>query len=364
MHGHPACSRNPMASPDADPSVVESHADDNGEGDVSFKAFTRDVVVLGASAGGVPTLQRLMGTIPGDYPGALFVVVHVSPEVKSELPSILTRAGRLVAARAEDGMPIESGAVYVAPPDHHLLLEPERMRVTHGPRENRHRPAIDPLFRSAAWAFGPRVVGVVLSGGLDDGTAGLWSIKSCGGTTVVQEPSEALYPEMPNNALLYNRVDYRLLLTDIGPLLDRLAREPIEGWYPTRPPASLQREIAFAGLNGNMADVAALGRPSAFTCPACGGALWEIDEGSHLRYRCHTGHAFSPASLLVEQGSVAEQRLYTALRVVREKSAALRRLAAQWPESGSPMRVDYERRASELDAAADTLRRLLAGDAL
>jgi two-component system, chemotaxis family, protein-glutamate methylesterase/glutaminase len=322
---------------------------------------TRDIVVIGASAGGVPALKQLVAGLPADFAGSLLVVVHISPEAHSELAAILARAGALPAVPAEDGLEIAPGTIYTAPPDRHLLVEAGRMRVIRGPRENRHRPAIDPLFRSAAWAHGPRVVGVVLSGSLDDGTAGLWAIKSCGGITVVQEPAEAEHPEMPTHALMHNRIDHRLPLAGIAELLVRLSREPVDITRSASPPPGIADEIGFANLEGEMEDVARLGALSPFTCPTCRGALWELEEGDHLRYRCHTGHAFSQESLQVDQTLAIEESLYSALRAVEEKAAALRRLAERWPEHIPGVKRDYEQRARDLDGSAEVLRSMLAG---
>ncbi len=321
----------------------------------------RDVVAIGASAGGVAALKRLIAALPADYGGALFVVMHISPEAHSELPAILSRAGTLPAVHATDRMPIQHGRIHVAPPDYHLLLERGLVRVVQGPRENRHRPAIDPLFRSAAWAYGPRAVGVILTGYLDDGTAGLWAIKSCGGVTVVQEPTEAQNPEMPMNALMHNRIDHRLPLEGIAALLTRLALETPSPLEPPDPPPHLEDEVESAKLNRSLHRGGALGALSPFTCPACRGALWELEEGDHLRYRCHTGHAYSHASLLVDQGLAVEESLYTAVRTIEEKAAALRRLAARWPDHIPDVKRDYEQRAVDLEQSADTLRGMLAG---
>ena len=320
---------------------------------------TRDIAVVGASAGGLRALQRLAAGLPPGYRGAIFIAMHTSPEARSELAAILGRAGTLPVTLAADGAAIEPGHLYVAPADHHLLVERGRMLVVRGPRENRHRPAIDPLFRSAAWAYGPRAVGVVLTGDLDDWTAGLWAIKSCGGTTVVQEPDDADHPQMPFNALMHNDVDHRLPLADIAGLLYRLAREPIDVPRPAEPPNSLHDEVEFARMNRGIRAASALGRLSSFTCPSCRGALWELEEGGHLRYRCHTGHAYSQSSLLVDQTIAIEESLYTALRAVEEKAAVLRRLAERWPDRLPDVRRDYEERARELDRSADALRTLL-----
>jgi two-component system chemotaxis response regulator CheB len=324
----------------------------------------RDIVAIGASAGGVEALKRLVGALPPDYRGALFVVLHISPESRSELPAILSRAGALPAVTAIDQMPLEHGRIHVAPPDFHLLVERGLLRVVRGPRENRHRPAIDPLFRSVAWTYGPRAVGVVLTGNLDDGTAGLWAIKSCGGTTIVQEPNEADHPEMPMNALMHNRVDHRLPLEGIAALLTRLAQEAPDPFEMQDPPRSLEDELQSARLSRSTHGMGELGRLSPFTCPGCRGALWELEEGEHLRYRCHTGHAYSQASLLVDQSTAVEESLYTAVRSMQEKAAALRRLAERWPERMPSVKQEYEQRATDLDRSADVLRAMLAGKQL
>jgi two-component system chemotaxis response regulator CheB len=324
----------------------------------------RDIVTIGASAGGVEALKKLVAALPPDYRGALFIVMHVSPDAHSELPSILSRAGSLPAVAATDRMPIQHGRIHVAPPDFHLLVERGVLRVAQGPRENRHRPAIDPLFRSAAWAYGPRAIGVVLTGNLDDGTAGLWAIKSCGGTTIVQEPNEADHPQMPMNALMHNRIDHRLPLEGIAALLARLAQETPDPFAPRDPPPSLESELESAKLNRTPRSMGELGRLSPFTCPSCRGALWELEEGEHLRYRCHTGHAFSQASLLVDQGIALEESLYAAVRAMQEKAAALRRLAERWPDRMPGVKHDYQERAGDLDRSADVLRAMLAGKPL
>ncbi|SRR6266436_461463 len=182
-----------------------------------------DIIVVGASAGGVKALVTVVRSLPKDLPATIFMVLHIPAEVPSVLPDILSRSGPLVAVHAVDGAAIEYGQIYVAPPDHHLLVERGKMRVVRGPRENRSRPAVDPLFRSAASAYGPRVVGVVLTGALDDGTAGLLAVKRRGGVAIVQDPDEALYPDMPASAVTSVAIDYILPLSDIGPLLVRLA---------------------------------------------------------------------------------------------------------------------------------------------
>jgi two-component system chemotaxis response regulator CheB len=211
-----------------------------------------DIVVIGASAGGVEALVALMRSLPADLEAAVFVVLHVPPQSSSMLPVILDRSGPLPAQHARDGLPIERGQIYVAPPDHHLVVERERMRVVRGPRENRHRPAVDVLFRSAAWEYGPHVIGVVLTGTLDDGTAGLLAIKQRGGIAVVQHPDDALYPGMPRSALAHVDVDHSVPLREIGPLLATLTREAVGQAEPAEG-ETMEQEVNIAKQQGGAA---------------------------------------------------------------------------------------------------------------
>ena len=238
-----------------------------------------------------------------------------------------------------------------------MLVEPERVRIVLGPKENRHRPAIDPLFRSAAWAYGSRVVGVVLSGNLDDGSAGLLSIKECGGTTIVQDPAEALFSDMPVNALRNDRVDYRLKVGDISALWSDLAGRTVSNG-PVHGPQRIETEIGFTKMKKDVEDMAEFGTPTAFACPSCHGALWEMQDGNLTRYRCHTGHAFSPESLLAEQSDAIEEALFSALRALEEKATALRRLATHYTKMPGLQR-DYELRAVDADKSANSIRTLL-----
>lgn len=318
-----------------------------------------DIVVIGASAGGVQTLIRLAAALPSDLPASIFVVLHQADRgAPSMLPSILERSGKLPAQAAVDGARFERGRIYVAPPDRHLLISQDHVRVVRGPKENRHRPSVDPLFRSAAWTYGPRVVGVVLSGSLDDGAAGLWAIKSCGGVTVVQDPAEAAYDGMPTSALMTVQVDYCLSVDGIALLLNELSHRPVNGKFSQ--PEKLEIETQFASLDNDMSDMNKLGDPSAFTCPACQGALWELKDGDMLRYRCHTGHAFSMDSLLAEQTEAAENALYSALRALEEKAAALRRIAGRFADRFPDVRERYLHQAGELEESTKVIRQLLA----
>jgi len=275
----------------------------------------RDIVVVGASAGGVEALTSLVRALPGDLPASVFVVLHLPATGSSALPDILSRAGRLPASHAKDGEPIEQRRIYVAPPDYHLLLRAGHVRATRGPRENGHRPAVDPLFRSAAFEYANRVVGVVLSGALDDGTAGLLAVKSRGGVAIVQHPEDALYPGMPHNAIEHVEVDHVLPAADIGETLGRLAAEPA-----TDPAGAgsddMQTKVELEGFSMEAIEGGHPGRPSGFSCPDCNGVLWEIRDGGLVRFRCRVGHAWSPESLLTQQSESLEAALWVALRTL------------------------------------------------
>lgn len=326
----------------------------------------RNIIVIGASAGGIEALEALVSRLPQDFGASLFVVVHLSADSPGILPNILERAGKLPALSARDGDAILPGHIYVAPPDHHLLLEAGHVRVTRGPRENRFRPAVDPLFRSAAYTYGPKVIGVILSGALDDGTAGLWAIKDRGGLAIVQEPGEAINPSMPLNALRYVRVDHRLPVAGIAQALTRLVDEGVteRGAAPvpdasqpdfsqpdTKQPDALQIETTIA-LEGNPleAGVMQLGPLSPYTCPECSGVLMQLQEGGILRFRCHTGHAYSVESLLAGIGESIEKTLWNTVRVLEENMLLLRHLgshAADQQDEGLARRLGFKAQAAE-----------------
>ena len=257
----------------------------------------RDVIVVGASAGGIHALKAVLAGLPQELPAAVLAVVHIPAHSNSVLPMILSSAGPLPAKFAEDGESLDNGKVYVAPPDRHLLVQRGCLRLTRGPRENRVRPCIDTLFRSAAVDLGPRVVGVVLSGTLDDGTAGLWAIKDRGGVTIVQQPDDAEYRDMPASALAHVDVDHVLTADAIGPQLAALARQ--ESPAATAVPAAMaaEAEIERSG-KALQHGVLGLGDASPNACPECHGSLVEIREGPIVRYRCHTGHSYSLRTLL------------------------------------------------------------------
>ena len=286
-----------------------------------------DLIVIGASSGGIEALIALLGWLPADLAAALCIVVHTSPEAPGLLPAVLGRRTPLPVSQAIDGERLQAGHIYVARPDHHLLVESGRIRVTRGPRENRHRPAVDPLFRSAALTYGPRTIGVVLSGALDDGTAGLAAIKNQGGIAIVQDPEEALFPGMPASAQRHVPVDYALPAAAIGPLLARLAREPAS--QPERAPAeALIIEERYAREEGAaMDDLTEIGMPTALTCPECHGPLWEVGDRSILRFRCRTGHAFTAESVMAGQSVALEDALWMAVNTLQESALVAEQLA-------------------------------------
>jgi two-component system chemotaxis response regulator CheB len=319
-----------------------------------------DIVVVGASAGGVEALVDVVSRLPVDLPAAVFVVLHVAPSATSLLPEILSRKGPLPAAHPSNNDAIRGGHLWVAPPDCHLLVKPGRMQLTRGPRENGYRPAVDVLFRSAALAYGPRVIGVVLSGALDDGAAGLLDIREAGGIGIAQDPSDAVYPSMPESAIAYAAPDYVLPAAEIGDLLGRLVAESAGDVWATFDPKEMEMEVEPAELNPNGAPIPP-GEPSNLTCPECKGALWQIVDGDVVRFRCRVGHAYSVDSLVSEQARSIEAALWSAVRELEERADLSRRLAERFASRRSatlPRR--YERQASEAQQHAAVLREVLA----
>ena len=320
----------------------------------------RDIIVIGTSSGGIDALKELVAALPRDLRAAVFVALHVAPYSLGILPEILERHGPLPASNAKDMEPIEPGRIYVAPPDRHMLLEPSgRVRVTRGPRENRFRPAVDPLFRSAAHAFGPRVVGVILTGLLDDGTAGLWAVKERGGAAVVQHPDDAVAPAMPLNAIKHVEVDHIVPLKEIAPLLVRLTETPAveEGARPVSEEMETEVKIARED-NALESGIMKWGEPSVYACPECHGVLLQLKEGGNTRFRCHTGHAYSVDSLLSEFGEKTEESLWSAIRAIEEGVLLMRDLAKHLGERHNS--TDAEAlltRAEEAQQRANLVRR-------
>lgn len=320
----------------------------------------RDVIVIGASAGGVEALRTLVSRLPLDLPATVLVVLHVPSYGASALPAILSRSGPLAARHAVSGEPLLESTILVAPPDSHLLVVDSHVTLSRGPRENGHRPAVDVLFRSAARALANRVVGVVLSGALDDGTAGLAAIAARGGATVVQDPSDALYPSMPSNALEHTDVDHAVPVEDMADLLVRLCKEEVTTeTEPASPLLNIEVELALMDDEA-MNQPERPGLPSGFSCPDCNGVLWEIRDEALVRFRCRVGHAWSPESLFGEQSEQLEAALWMALRGLEEKAALARTLGQRAAERGSTLSADrFATQADDATRAATLIRAML-----
>jgi two-component system chemotaxis response regulator CheB len=346
----------------------------SGEATGGADTIKRDIVVIGASAGGVEALMEYVGHLPSDVPAAIFVVLHLAPGKPSALSHILGRAGPILCQTAEDGAPIEQSHLYVASTDYHLLLTRDEMRVVRGPRENRHRPAIDPLFRSAAVAFGKRVIGIVLSGALDDGTAGLLAIKRSGGIAMVQDPATAAFSSMPESALTYVAVDWSLpvaALADKTVSLATVGTTEQEGAVATMPGADddqreqMKIETEIAGLNPDAISRGRhIGKLSSLTCPDCHGPLWEIQDESLLRFRCRVGHAFTAETMFEGQEDNVEEALWMALNILEESRQLYTRLARHSRARQHVWMANrFEKRASDIQQRAHVIRNLLVPDA-
>lgn len=290
-----------------------------------------DIVVVGASMGGVDVLTRLVRGLPPGLPASFFIVCHFPPGSQSVLPVILSRSGPLLAVHAADGEAFNPGQIYVARPDQHLLLRPDgRMKLTRGPRENHHRPAVDPLFRSAASAYGARVIGIVLTGSLDDGAAGLLAVRNAGGIAVVQDPADAVMASMPESATRIAGADHVVRIEDMAALLMRLVVQPTrsKGGSPMVDPLENLPHVVDADMQEQIHNQRR-GRISMFRCPECGGALWQVNETELMRFRCHVGHAYHAETLFSEQSQALEAALWTAVRTFKERHLLARQLAEQ-----------------------------------
>ena len=318
----------------------------------------RDLVVVGASAGGVEALCGFVAGLPPDLAASVLVVLHLPAGGTSALPAILDRAGPLPARTARHGQELEYGAIHVAPPNHHILVADGRVALSHGPTENGRRPAINALFRSAAMDAGPAVIGVLLSGVLDDGVAGLVSIVSRGGVTVVQDPDEALYRSMPRHALATLHVDHVLPVGDMGAALAKLTREEVEvaGTPASTSLMLMENDIAATdAVAQHGREPEQIGRISGFTCPDCDCSLVEVEPGT--RYRCRVGHAWTAEALLDAQGAAWERALWAAIRTLEEKASLSRRMADNARDRGNHSLAErYLLLAEEATEAAALLR--------
>jgi two-component system chemotaxis response regulator CheB len=319
------------------------------------------IVVVGASAGGIDALRVVCAALPADFPAPICIVVHTAPQSPGVLPEIVSRAGPLPARSPINSERLVPSQIYVAPPDCHLVVEPGRLRVTKGPKENRFRPAIDPLFRSAAQVYGPGAIGVILTGSLDDGSAGLWTVKQLGGIAIVQDPADALFPSMPLNAMRHTQVDHIVPLEGMAPLLVRLVATPIEVRTAHHVPEDVNVEVKVA-MEDNPIDAGLerIGEPSPFACPECHGVLLRLKDTPHARFRCHTGHSYTALSLLAAVNEQIEGSLWMSIRSLVEGRLLLCTLADHvTAEHSSDDAVRLRARADETKQQADAIRRLV-----
>jgi two-component system, chemotaxis family, protein-glutamate methylesterase/glutaminase len=312
----------------------------------------RDIIVIGGSSGATAPLKAILGRFPPDLPAAVFVVLHIPTRSIGLLSTVASAAGPLPARQAEDGMAIAPGNVYIAAPDHHLIVTEGRIRLGRGPRENMAR-------RSAAMTYGARVIGVVLSGFLSDGAAGLNAIKRCGGTALVQDPEDATADEMPRRALEATVADLCIPGAKLGDVLSDLARQAPGPAVPVPPEIALEVDIAM----GERIDSDVLRKfadPAALTCPGCGGVLSMVRAGHPLRFRCQVGHAYTADIVAKEQEGRADEALRVALRIIEERAELVARMGEEGRQSGRRAVAEmYEERAREYREHADTLRKAL-----
>ncbi len=319
----------------------------------------RDIIVIGGSSGATGPLKDILGRLPSDLPAAVFIVLHIPARGIGILHTVLAAAGKLPVREAENGMKIENGHVYLAAPDHHLLLVDGHMMLGRGPRENMVRPAIDPLFRSAALHYGPRVIGVVLSGLLSDGAAGLSAVKRGGGLALVQDPSDAIADEMPRRALETTTADLCVPGPQIGDVLSDLVRERAGTPLPIPPEIKLEVEIA-AGERMDSERLLRIADPAPLTCPACGGVLSELKAPGPLRFRCQVGHGFTGDALAQEQEGRVDEALRVALRIIEERAELVHRMADDGRHSGRMAVAQmYDARAAEYREYANLIRRVM-----
>ena len=325
------------------------------------------IVVIGASAGGIDSLKRVVSMLSPAFPAPICVVVHLQRNSIGMVPHILNGSGPLRAVNAETGMQPEAGGIYVAPPNRHLIVEPSALRIALGPTENRWRPSIDVLFRSAATAYGPNAIGVVLSGFLDDGSSGLWAIKQRGGVAIAQDPDDALFPDMPRNAIQHVAVDHIVSSSGLADLLIRLTSAPaLEVRAMEEVPKEMRIEVDIAknDQNAQKLGIQSLGVPSSFACPDCHGVLLQLKEAGRLRFRCHVGHAYSVKSLISAMCEAMDQALWTALRAFDEGSIFLQQMSQHTRERHESADTELlTKQETEARRVADSLRQLIASRA-
>ena len=319
------------------------------------------IVVFGASAGGVESLRQLFRTLRADLDAAFFVVLHVPPHSPSHLDQVRSSVTRMPVSAPTDRESFHRGHVYIASADQHLMLEPGLIRQTRGPKECRVRPAIDVLFRSAAVAYGPRTIGIVLSGMLDDGTAGLWTVKDSGGLALVQDPRDAMHSPMPQSAIEHVKVDLVGTCDELAGALGRIASKKA-ALTPQRSqaPWRCEEEVKIASEgNGLQLGLMNMGKVSQYTCPDCHGVLVQIEEGSIVRFRCHTGHAFSLQTLLAEVNESIDKGLWDTIRAIEERVLLLRQMSHLQSQSHTGKEPALDQLADDAQASIKAIKELV-----
>lgn len=315
-----------------------------------------DILAVGTSAGGVEALIFLAKRLPRNFPAAVLMTIHLPSYSRSMLDEILIRAGPLPAAFAQDGDTLRKSRIYIAPPDRHLVVDGDRLALGEGPRENNARPAIDPMLRSAAVCCSSRTVGVVLTGTLGDGASGLWAIKQAGGITVVQDPKDAAFAEMPLTALNRAKPDHVVRLADMPALLESLVHLPAGEARPLPYSVKFEVEIARTGRSG-MDEMDAFGRRSVLACPDCGGVMWEIDEGDLSRFRCHVGHTYTAEMMSLALDESLRRALASALRALEERVALAHKLQSQAKAGGHRLLMEtWAAKVKEFENEMDIIR--------
>jgi two-component system, chemotaxis family, protein-glutamate methylesterase/glutaminase len=327
------------------------------------EAGKRNIIVIGASAGGIGPLINLVNQFPKDFKAAVFIVQHMAPFTPSYLPQILSRSGKLKASHARDGEPIQPGRIYVASPNFHLLVDEEKVVVKKGPKENRFRPSIDALFRSAAYTYGARVISIVLSGMLDDGTSGMWTVKRMGGIGIIQDPDDAICPSMPHNVMEYVDVDHILPIDQMGIMLRQLVDEEVNA-VVALPEVELKRlktEVDIASQdNSFQMGIIQMGEPTSFTCPECSGTLSMMKDGNFTRYRCHTGHAYTHNALLASASKSMEENMWRAVKNFEEVIMLLEDSEQQFTQSGNHAKAEeYSKQAEVIRIRSAELRKMI-----
>jgi two-component system, chemotaxis family, protein-glutamate methylesterase/glutaminase len=321
----------------------------------------RNIIVIGGSAGSTQVLKTVLGALPDDLDACIFIVTHIPRQGSLHLAEILSRAFGATVTVAEDGAPITPGRIVVAAGDRHLILTRDTMHLGPGPRENMVRPSVDPLFRSAALAFGPQAIGLIVSGMMNDGAAGLAAIKACGGVTIVQDPDEADEPGMPLAALAATTVDHVLPAVAIGQILGSLVSDVQEPAGECPQHLALEVEIALGAPLGSDR-LRTFADPQPFTCPQCSGVLSEVRGSQPLRFRCQIGHAITAEALYAEQKSEIEEALRVALRVIEERVELVRRMGRDARDAGRQSVAElYESRIDEYQGYAEILRKAVIG---